>query len=131
MSGKFEISKRANGEFQFDLKAGNGQVILSSEGYSAKGSCINGIESVRKNSQDDARFERKTASNGKFFFNLTATNGQTVGSSQMYADEYGRDNGIASVKTNAPGAAADEQARTAGGSGGKEYGSTCSYWWAP
>src|SRR3546814_8582650 len=87
MSGKFEISKRANGEFQFDLKAGNGQVILSSEGYSAKGSCINGIESVRKNSQDDARFERKTASNGKFFFNLTATNGQTVGSSQMYADE--------------------------------------------
>ncbi|HEY9540126.1 MAG TPA: YegP family protein [Luteimonas sp.] len=110
MSGKFEISKRANGEFQFDLKAGNGQVILSSEGYSAKGSCINGIESVRKNSQDDARFERKTASNGKFFFNLTATNGQTVGSSQMYADESGRDNGIASVKTNAPGAAVDDQA---------------------
>src|SRR3546814_11788045 len=93
MSGKFEISKRANGEFQFDLKAGNGQVILSSEGYSAKGSCINGIESVRKHSQDDARFERKTASNGKFFFNLTATNGQTVGSSPMYAEDSGRDTG--------------------------------------
>ena len=102
MAGKFEISKRANGEFQFNLKAGNGQVILSSEGYSSKGSCTNGIESVRKNSQDDARFERKTASNGKFFFNLTATNGQTVGSSQMYADEGGRDNGIASVKVNGP-----------------------------
>src|SRR3546814_8678812 len=83
MSGKFEISKRANGEFQFDLKAGNGQVILSSEGYSAKGSCINGIESVRKNSQDDARFERKTASNGKFFFNLTATNGQDRKSTRL------------------------------------------------
>lgn len=109
MAGKFEISKRANGEFQFNLKAGNGQVILTSEGYSAKGSCTNGIESVRKNSQDDARFERKTASNGKFFFNLTATNGQTVGSSQMYADESGRDNGIASVKTNAPDAAVDDQ----------------------
>ena len=110
MAGKFEISKRANGEFQFNLKAGNGQVILSSEGYSSKGSCTNGIESVRKNSQDDARFERKTASNGKFFFNLTATNGQTVGSSQMYADEGGRDNGIASVKANAPDATVDDQA---------------------
>src|SRR3546814_17553644 len=114
MSGKFEISKRANGEFQFDLKAGNGQVILSSEGYSAKGSCINGIESVRKNSQDDARFERKTASNGKFFFHLTATNGQTVGSSQMYADESGRDNGIASVKPNAPGPTVEGQAACPG-----------------
>lgn len=110
MAGKFEISKRTNGEYQFNLKAGNGQVILSSEGYSTKGSCTNGIDSVRRNSQDDARFERKTASNGKFFFNLTATNGQTVGSSQMYADEGGRDNGIASVRTNAANAAVDDQA---------------------
>ena len=109
MAGKFEIGKRSNGEFQFNLKAGNGQVILTSEGYSAKASCSNGIESVRRNSQDDARFERKTASNGKFFFNLTATNGQTIGSSQMYADEGGRNNGIASVKTNAPDAAIDDQ----------------------
>ena len=65
MAGKFEVTKRSNGEFQFNLKAGNGQVILTSEGYSAKASCMNGIESVRKNSQDDKRFERKTASNGK------------------------------------------------------------------
>jgi len=104
MSGKFELSKRSNGEFQFSLKAGNGQTILSSEGYSAKASCLNGVESVRKNSQDDSRYDRKTASNGKPFFNLTATNGQVIGSSQMYADEVGRDNGIASVKTNAPDA---------------------------
>src|SRR3546814_4432609 len=68
MSGKFEISKRANGEFQFDLKAGNGKVILSSEGYSAKGSCINAIDSVRENIKDDARLEPKTASNGTFSF---------------------------------------------------------------
>lgn len=109
MAGKFEISKRANGEFQFNLKAGNGQVILGSEGYATKEGCTGGIESVRKNSQDDARFERRTASNGKFFFNLTATNGQTIGSSQMYADQSGRDNGIASVKANAPDAAVDDQ----------------------
>lgn len=104
MAGKFVVDKRSNGEFQFNLKAGNGQVILTSEGYAAKASCLNGVDSVRKNSQDEARYERKTASNGKPFFNLTATNGQVIGSSQMYADEAGRDNGIASVKSNAPGA---------------------------
>ncbi|WP_226469026.1 YegP family protein [Luteimonas panaciterrae] len=109
MAGKFEISKRSNGEFQFVLKAGNGQVILTSEGYSAKASCTNGVESVRKNSQDDQRYDRKTASNGKLFFNLTASNGQVIGSSQMYADDSGRGNGIASVKENAPGATVDDQ----------------------
>ena len=102
--GKFEITKRKNGEFQFNLKAGNGQVILTSEGYSSKSNCINGIESVKKNSQDDSKFERKTAVNGKAYFNLKATNGQIIGSSQMYESEASRNNGIASVTTNAPGA---------------------------
>jgi uncharacterized protein YegP (UPF0339 family) len=100
--GKFVISKRSNGEFQFNLLAGNGQVILSSEGYTAKAGCDNGIESVRKNAQDDSRFDRKTSTNGKFYFVLKASNGQIIGSSQMYESETGRDNGIASVKENAP-----------------------------
>ncbi len=102
--GKFVISQRANGDYQFNLKADNGQVILTSQGYSSKASCSNGIESVRTNSQEDGRFERLTASNGKFYFNLKASNGQVVGSSQMYEAESGRDNGIDSVKRNAPGA---------------------------
>lgn len=106
--GKFVIKTRANGEFQFDLKAGNGQVILTSEGYKAKASCVNGIESVKKNSQDDSKFDRKEAKNGKFYFNLKATNGQIIGSSQMYAAESGRDNGIESVKTNAPEASVED-----------------------
>ncbi len=101
---KFVISKRTNGEFQFNLKAGNGQVILTSEGYSSKANCENGIESVRKNSQDDSKFDKKTSTNGKYYFNLKATNGQIIGSSQMYEGESGRDNGIQSVKTNAPDA---------------------------
>ena len=109
MSGKFEISKRSNGEFQFNLKAGNGEIILTSEGYSAKSGCLNGIESVRTNSQTDGRFERKTAGNGKFYFNLSAANSQVIGTSQMYADAAGRDGGIASVKSNAPSAALDDQ----------------------
>ncbi|MES2812104.1 MAG: YegP family protein [Bacteroidota bacterium] len=107
--GKFVISKRTNGEFQFNLKAGNGQVILTSEGYAAKSGCENGIESVKKNSQDDSKFDRKTASNGKFYFNLLAGNGQIIGSSQMYEAEAGRDNGIDSVKENAPTATTEDE----------------------
>jgi uncharacterized protein len=100
--GKFVITTRKNGETQFNLKADNGQVILTSEGYKALTSCKNGIESVRKNSAVDSRFERNTAKNGKFYFNLKATNGQIVGTSEMYDQESGRDNGITSVKKNAP-----------------------------
>lgn len=107
--GKFVISTRKNGEFQFNLKAGNGQVILSSEGYSAMAGCTNGVESVRKNSQDDNRFERKTSTNGKFYFNLKATNGQVIGTSQMYESEASMENGIASVKNNAPEAAVETE----------------------
>lgn len=102
--GKFEISKRKNGEFQFNLKASNGQVILGSEGYTTKANCINGIESVKKNSQVDERFERKEAKNNKPYFNLKATNGQIIGTSEMYESVAGRDNGIESVKKNAPDA---------------------------
>lgn len=105
MAGKFEITTRKNGEFQFNLKAGNGQVILTSEGYTAKASALNGVESVRKHSQDDANFERLTAKDGSPYFNLKASNGQTIGHSEMYSGAAARDNGIESVKTNAPDAA--------------------------
>ncbi|OJV14614.1 MAG: hypothetical protein BGO21_18060 [Dyadobacter sp. 50-39] len=107
--GKFVITKRANGEFQFNLKAGNGQVILASEGYTTKAACENGIESVKKNSQDDARFERLTSKNDKFYFLLKATNGQSIGSSEMYESAASRDNGIESVKKNAPDSDVDDQ----------------------
>jgi hypothetical protein len=100
--GKFVITVRKNGEFQFNLKASNGQVILTSEGYTTKTACLNGVESVRKNSQDPAKFEVKVAKNGKPFFNLKASNGQVVGSSQMYASERTMKQGIASVMRNAP-----------------------------
>ena len=102
--GKFVITKRKNGEFQFNLKAGNGQVILTSEGYTTKAACLNGVESVKKNSQVDARFARLTAKNGKPYFNLMATNGQIIGNSEMYESETARNNGIESVKKNAPDA---------------------------
>ncbi len=106
--GKFVISTRKNGEFQFNLKAGNGEIILTSEGYTAKASCLNGIESVRKNATDDSKFEKKEAKDGRLFFNLKAANGQVIGASQMYKSESGRDNGIDSVKRNAPDATVEE-----------------------
>ncbi len=106
---KFVITTRSNGEFQFNLKAGNGQVILSSEGYTTKSACLNGVESVKKNAQVDDRFEKLVAKNGKFYFNLKATNGQVIGNSQMYESEASRDNGIRSVKTNAPTASVEDE----------------------
>ena len=100
--GKFVITTRKNGEFQFNLKATNGQVILTSEGYKTKASCLNGIESVKKNSQVEKRFEVKMSSNDKPYFTLKATNGEIIGKSQMYANEVNMKNGIASVMKNAP-----------------------------
>ena len=107
--GKFVISKRKNSEFQFMLKAGNGQTILASEGYSAKSSCENGIESVKKNAAEDSNYERKNSSSGKFHFNLKAGNGQVIGSSEMYESAAGMENGIESVKKNAPDATVEEE----------------------
>jgi uncharacterized protein YegP (UPF0339 family) len=102
--GKFVITKRVNGEFQFNLKAGNGETILSSEGYSTKSNCQNGIESVKRNAADEGKYDRKIASNGKFYFTLEAINGQTIGISELYENETGRNNGISSVRTQAPDA---------------------------
>lgn len=107
--GKFVITNRTNGEYQFNLKAGNGQTILASEGYTTKAACLNGVESVKKNSQEDARYEKKESSNGKYYFSLKATNGQIIGSSEMYESAAARDNGIESVKKNAPDAETDDQ----------------------
>lgn len=100
MSGWYELSQAADGQFRFVLKAGNGEVILSSELYKAKASAQNGIESVQKNSVDDSRFERLEAKNGKPYFNLKAANYQIIGTSQFYANEQSREKGIESVKNN-------------------------------
>jgi uncharacterized protein YegP (UPF0339 family) len=107
--GKFVISTRKNGEFQFVLKASNGQTILASEGYSTKAACENGIESVKKNGVNPAKFEKKATSNGKFMFNLKAGNGQVIGTSEMYESEAARDNGIESVMKNCSDAVVEEQ----------------------
>ena len=105
----FEIyQSEKSGEYYFRLKATNGQIILSSQGYKQKATCENGVESVKKNAAESSRFEKKEAANGKFFFNLKATNGQVIGKSQMYDSEKTRDAGIESVMKNAPGGSVKE-----------------------
>jgi uncharacterized protein len=103
----FELKKKGD-QYHFVLKAGNGQVILSSQMYASKASAMNGIESVQKNCSNDKCWEKNTAKNGKFYFNLKSTNSQIIGTSQMYAGESGMNNGIESVKKNAPGAGVKE-----------------------
>jgi hypothetical protein len=105
---KFEIYIDKKGEFRFRLKAANGQAILASEGYKTKAECIYGIASVIKNSQLDDKFERLESKNGQSYFNLKAGNGQVIGTSEMYAEKSGMENGIASVKKNAPKAKVEE-----------------------
>ena len=102
MAGRFVIKKSSDGQFRFNLKAGNGETILTSELYKAKASALNGIESVKKNCANDGRYERKVDKAGHPRFNLKAANGEIIGASESYSSESARDHGIESVKTNAP-----------------------------
>jgi uncharacterized protein YegP (UPF0339 family) len=98
--GNFVIKQATNGEHYFNLKADNYQVILTSQMYSSKPACFNGIESVRVNGTDDSKYERKHSVNDKHYFVLKASNGQIIGNSEMYASKAGMENGIESVKKN-------------------------------
>ncbi|MBE7517083.1 MAG: YegP family protein [Chloracidobacterium sp.] len=105
MAGKFEIKTGKNGKFHFNLKASNGQVILTSEKYESRAAAVKGIASVKKNAGNDKRFERKTAKDGSPYFVLTASNGEVIGKSEMYKAARSMENGIASVGKHAPDAA--------------------------
>ena len=102
MSAIFDLSKSKNDKFYFNLKAGNGEIILTSEMYEAKASAIQGVESVKANAGKDAQYERKTSTSGKPYFNLKAANGEVIGTSEMYGSEASRDDGIRSVINNCP-----------------------------
>lgn len=103
----FEL-KKSGDQYHFVLKSTNGQIILSSQMYASKASAMNGIESIQKNCGLEDSFEMKTAKNGKIHWNIKSTNGQIIGSSQMYASESGAQNGIESVRKNAPEASVKE-----------------------
>ena len=102
MKGYYEIKNADGGKFHFTLKAGNHEVILSSQLYAEKSSAENGIDSVRTNATHEARFERKLSAKGEPYFSLKAQNGQLIGTSEMYGSEASRDDGIRSVINNCP-----------------------------
>lgn len=108
MAAKFELKRANNGQFMFNLKAGNGEVILTSELYLEKSSALHGIESTKTNATDDGRYERKNSKSGAPYFVLKAGNGEIIGKSEMYSSASAMEGGIASVKKNAPAAGVED-----------------------
>ena len=108
MAAKFDLKKGSDDQFFFHLKAANGEIILSSERYKGKSGAENGIGSVKKNAPLDERYDRLESKGGKPYFVLKAGNHEIIGTSEMYSSTSARDNGIESVKTNAPGAAVND-----------------------
>jgi uncharacterized protein YegP (UPF0339 family) len=111
MSGKFVIDKAKNGQFYFNLRAGNGEPILQSELYVTRASAEHGIESVKKNAPLDERYDRKENTKGEPMFTLKAGNHEVIGVSESYSSAAARDNGIESVKKNAPDATVQDHTK--------------------
>lgn len=103
MSTHFDL-KRSGTQYMFNLKAANNEIVLTSERYTSKQGAEGGIASVKVNAPTDARYKRLTASNGRPYFTLTAANGEVIGTGETYSSTTARDDGIAWVKVNAPGA---------------------------
>lgn len=94
--------------FTFIFVNAEGKTIVKSENYAQKASAKNGIESVKKNCQEDGRYELKESSNGKSFFNIKSSNGQIVGTSALFADEAQRSAAIAELKADSADAEVSE-----------------------
>jgi len=82
---------------------------LQSESYTTSAICDNGIQSVREHSPHDSNYERKLSTSSQYFFNLKASNGKVIGTSEMYSSEANRENGISSVKRLGPTSPVDVQ----------------------
>ena len=102
--GKFQIFRSDNdGQFYYRLKATNGKIILSGEGYETRQGCANGVESVKENAQLMSSYEITNAKLN-YTFVLKAENGEIIGKSENYKTSIARDEGIKSVISNAPDA---------------------------
>jgi uncharacterized protein YegP (UPF0339 family) len=101
MPGQY-LLKRSGSQFMWNLKAENGEPILTSERYTTRESANTGIASCKVNSPIDARYERKTSTSGQPYFVLRAANNEIIGTSEMYSSTGAREQGIASCKANGP-----------------------------
>ena len=110
MNGRF-VLKASGEQYLFNLKAGNNEIILTSERYTAKASALKGIDAVRDNALVDARYHRRQSTAGEAYFVLRAGNHEVLGTSEMYSARSARDEGIEAVKAAAPDAAVDDLTR--------------------
>lgn len=104
MAAHYVLKNSKNDQVFFNLKAANGEIILTSELYTTKSAAKNGIESVRKNSPLDGRYVRRVNTKSEPFFTLNAANGEQIGKSESYSSVPAMEIGIKSVKTNGPDA---------------------------
>jgi hypothetical protein len=95
---KFKLQKSSDGQYYFNLLAGNGEVLLTSERYTQRSSALGGIAAVKDNAANDARYDRRTSSSGQAYFVLRAGNNEVLGTSEMYSSATALENGIAAVK---------------------------------
>ncbi len=117
--GKFVIKPAKSGGYVFNLKAGNGEVIATSEVYNSLEACKNGVQSVKTNApaaaledqtaegfttEKNPKFEMYTDKAGEFRFRLKAKNGQIIATGEGYKAKSGCKNGIESIRKNAPDA---------------------------
>ncbi len=122
--GKFSIKQTKNGGYLFNLKAGNGEIIATSEIYATEKACLNGIESVRKNAvigkledqtvenfekQTNPKFEVYKDKSGGFRFRLKAGNGEIIATGESYKAKASCLNGIDSIRRNAPDSPVDKE----------------------
>jgi uncharacterized protein len=109
MPAQYILRASSDGQYFFSLTAANNQKILASERYKSKDGAKNGIESVRTNSKDDSRYDRRTSSDGKHYFVLKAANQQIIGKSETYSSKQAMENGISAVKSVGPDAPVSDQ----------------------
>ncbi len=111
MNGRFLISKSKDDQFYFNLLAGNGERILTSELYTAKQSAHTAIASVKVNASFEQQYDRRIDVQGKTYFVLQGKNGEIIGKSESYSSTTAVETGIQSVKMNAPTALTEDDSQ--------------------
>jgi len=109
--GYFRVFEGANGQYYFNLNADNHKIILQSEGYTTKANAEKGVESVRVNSPQEDKYDRRDSKDNQHYFVLKAGNGEIIGVSEMYHEKAGMENGIQSVLKNGPDAALKDETK--------------------
>lgn len=94
---KYQIFQGKDGQYYFRLRAGNGQIVLSSEGYASKSGAEAGIQSVKMNGIWDTRFTRQQSKDGQHFFTLRAVNNEVIGRGERYKSKSSMENGVKAI----------------------------------